>query len=90
MIFLLMSKMTEIDFTNYKQTPIIKSMTKSKSFENLQLTEHKPQAETKRGRKSKYANDEERKEARKRQQKEYRQRKKNELIEMKKQIEEHK
>ena len=84
MIFLLMSKMTEIDFTNYKQTPIIKSMTKSKSSENLQ------KIEVKRGRKSKYANDEERKEARKRQQKEYRQRKKNELIEMKKQIEEHK
>ena len=91
MIFLLMSKMTEIDFTNYKQTPIIKSMTKSKSIENLQFEDKpKPQPEVKRGRKSKYANDEERKEARKRQQKEYRQRKKNELIEMKKQIEEHK
>ena len=47
MIFLLMSKMTEIDFTNYKQTPVIKSMTKSKSIENLQLTDTKPKAETK-------------------------------------------
>ena len=82
--------MTEIDLTQFNQTPIIKSMSKSKSIENLQLTDTKPKAETKRGRKSKYANDEERKEARKRQQKEYRQRKKNELIEMKKQIEEHK
>ena len=89
----MMSKMTEnnkLDLNQFNQTPIIKSMTKSKSIENLQLTEHKPQPEVKRGRKSKYANDEERKEARKRQQKEYRQRKKNELIEMKKQIEEHK
>ncbi|KAK8871241.1 hypothetical protein M9Y10_009155 [Tritrichomonas musculus] len=85
-----MSKMIEIDFTNYEQTPIIKSMTKSKSIENLQLTEHKLKAETKRGRKSKYSNDEERKEAWKRQQKEYRQRIKNELIEMKKHIEEYK
>ena len=94
MIFLMMSKMTEnnkLDLNQFNQTPIIKSMTKSKSIENLQFEDKpKPQPEVKRGRKSKYANDEERKEARKRQQKEYRQRKKNELIEMKKQIEEHK
>ena len=84
MIFLLMSKMTEnnkLDLNQFNQTPIIKSLSKSKSSENLQ------KIEVKRGRKSKYANDEERKEARKRQQKEYRQRKKNELIEMKKQKE---
>lgn len=43
-----MSKMTVIDFTNYKKTPIIKSKTKSKYIENLQLTDTKPKAETNR------------------------------------------
>ena len=50
----MMSKMTEtnkLDLNQFNQTPIIKSLSKSKSSENLQ------KIEVKRGRKSKHANE---------------------------------
>ena len=62
------------------------NIVKSISEENLaKICEHTP---SKRGRKQKYATDEERIEARRQQQREYRLRKKLELIQLKKQLKE--
>ena len=71
-----------INFNEFNKTPIIRKITKSKSIENLNtINEPKEESVAKkpRGRKSKYANDDERKEARRRQQREYRLRKRYEL-----------
>ena len=81
--FLFLQQMTnQIDLKQFNQTPIVKKLRKSKSTEKLNELD-KPIPETKiqnkRGRKSKYTTDEERKEARRKQQREYRLRKKQEL-----------
>ena len=82
----------------FNKTKIVKKLSKSKSEENLAAIAE-PEVESKalkimdatiekkRGRKSKYNNDEERKEARRKQQREYRERKKKELEELKKLVE---
>ena len=80
-----MSESNTLDLTEFKPTPIIQKLSKSKSSENLDMiSETQPEPEptikkTNRGRKNKYTNDEERKEARRQQQRAYRLRKKHEL-----------
>ena len=80
-----MSESNTLDLTEFKPTPIIRKLSKSKSSENLDMiSETQPEPEptikkTNRGRKNKYTNDEERKEARRQQQRAYRLRKKHEL-----------
>ena len=80
-----MSESNTLDLTEFKPTPIIQKLSKSKSSENLDMiSETQPEPEptikkTNRRRKNKYANDEERKEARRQQQRAYRLRKKHEL-----------
>ena len=80
-----MSESNTLDLTEFKPTPIIQKLSKSKSSENLDIiSETQPEPEptikkTNRGRKNKYTNDEERKEARRQQQRAYRLRKKHEL-----------
>lgn len=84
----------QLDLTQFNKTRIVKKMSKSKSNENLEAIADAPidtPAEYKksnRGRKTKYATDEERKEARRKQQREYRERKKLELKELKEKIKE--
>lgn len=73
--------MSKLNFEEYNETPVIKKLKKSDSFENL--TE-----KAKCGRKRKYATEEERQRARKEQQKEYRQRKKDEIEKLKQKIKE--
>ena len=81
----------KLDLKQFKETPAVKKLSKSKSNEELNkegttkpecLSVTKQVTET-RGRKTKYATDEERKEAKRKQQKEYRLRKKQELEELK-------
>ena len=87
-----MSETNTLTFTEFKPTPIIKKLSKSKSIEGLNIVSEQPDEETvkkARGRKCKYANDEERKEARRKQQREYRLRKKHELELLRKYAEEH-
>ena len=86
-----------LNLTEFKPTPIIKKLSKSKSSDNLKSIVETPQNEpvpiakkTNRGRKSKYITDEERKEARRQQQREYRLRKKQELESLRKIVEEKK
>lgn len=81
-----MSDNNKINFEEFKQTNLIKKLSKSKSIENMTVIDKPIEEEKnkKRGRKTKYANDEERKEARRKQQKEYRLRKRNEFNELKK------
>ena len=80
-----MSESNTLDLTEFKPTPIIQKLSKSKSSENLDMiSETQPEPKptikkTNRGRKNKYANDDERKEARRQQQRAYRLRKKQEL-----------
>ena len=79
-----MSESNTLNLTGFKPTPVVKKLSKSNSSENLNLLtespqEQKPVVKKTRGRKSKYTNDEERKEARRQQQREYRLRKKHEL-----------
>ena len=71
-----------LNFSEFNETDIIKKLSHSESIENLKNEEHK------RGRKQKYATDEERHEARKQQQKAYRERKKKEKEEKKEKIKE--
>ena len=91
----------QLDLKQFNKTKIVKKLSKSKSEENLEaIAEPEPAVESKalkildatiekkRGRKSKYNNDEERKEARRKQQREYRERKKKELEELKKLVSE--
>ena len=90
-----MSESSTLNLTEFKPTPIIKKLSKSKSNENLKsITESKEPApiakKTNRGRKCKYTTDEERKEARRQQQREYRLRKKHELTLLRKMVEEKK
>lgn len=80
-----------MNFENFKPTPIVKKISRSESSEKLkeldqpveELQTNETVAEVKpvrqRGRKTKYATNEERLEARKQQQREYRDRKKEEL-----------
>ena len=87
-----------IDLKQFKQTPIVKKLKKSKSTEKLDELDKPAEADetslkildavstSKRGRKSKYINDEERKAARRQQQKEYRLRKKQELEKLKEMV----
>ena len=79
--FLFLQQMTnQIDLKQFNQTPIVKKLKKSKSTEKLnELDKPETKIQNKRGRKSKYTTDEERKEARRKQQREYRLRKKQEL-----------
>ena len=88
----------QLDITKFNKTKVVKKLSKSKSEENLEaiaepeieskaLKIMEATIEKKRGRKSKYNNDEERKEARRKQQREYRERKKKELEELKKLVE---
>ncbi len=86
----------QIDLKQFKQTNIVKKLSKSKSNENLKSIDDSVEnvdtalkimdatIDRKRGRKSKYNTDEERKEARRKQQREYRLRKKKELEDLKK------
>ena len=90
-----MSENNTLNLTEFKPTPIIKKLSKSKSSENLKsiaettINEPAPIAKkTNRGRKSKYTTDDERKEARRQQQREYRLRKKHELELLRKIVEE--
>ena len=82
-----------LNLTEFKPTPIIKKLSKSKSSDNLKSIAETPTAKesipkkTNRGRKSKYITDEERKEARRQQQREYRLRKKQELESLRKIVE---
>ena len=83
-----------LNLTEFKPTPIIKKLSKSKSSDNLksivETTINEPASnvkKTNRGRKSKYITDEERKEARRQQQREYRLRKKQELESLRKIVE---
>ena len=83
----------QLDLTQFNKTKIVKKMTKSKSNENLEAYADAPveidePKKSNRGRKTKYATDEERKEARRKQQREYRERKKLELKELKEKIKE--
>lgn len=88
----------QLDLTQFNKTRIVKKMSKSKSNENLEAIADAPIDEpietpaeyrkSNRGRKTKYATDEERKEARRKQQREYRERKKLELKELKEKIKE--
>ena len=66
----------KINLKQFNETPIVKKLSKSTSSENLNEQATEP---SKRGRKSKYSTDEERKEARRKQQREYRLRRKQEL-----------
>ena len=88
-----MSETNTLNLTEFKPTPIIKKLSKSKSIEGLNIISEQPDDEETvkkaRGRKCKYANDEERKEARRKQQREYRLRKKHELELLRKYAEEH-
>ena len=87
-----MSENNTLNLTEFKPTPIIKKLTKSKSIEGLNIVSEQPAEETvkkARGRKCKYENEEERKEARRKQQREYRLRKKHELELLRKYVEEH-
>lgn len=81
-----------MNLEEFKPTPIIKKMKKSKSEEKLNEIAEKvdsvekveePIVKVHRGRKTKYTTDEERINARKLQQREYRERKKQELKELK-------
>ena len=65
----------KLDLKQFKETPAVKKLSKSNETNKAERT---------RGRKTKYATDEERKEAKRKQQKEYRLRKKQELEELKK------
>lgn len=90
-----------MNFENFKPTPIVKKISHSKSSEKLKeldqpveetqtnetVAEVKPVRQ--RGRKTKYATDEERLEARKQQQREYRERKKLEIKNLKDKIAEY-
>ena len=91
----------KLDLKQFNKTKVVKKLSKSKSEENLEaIAEPEPEVEKaalkildatiekKRGRKSKYDNDEERKEARRKQQREYRLRKKQELEDLKKLVSE--
>ena len=73
----------QIDLKQFNPTPIVKKLKKSKSTEKLNELDKPMTSEAKiqnkRGRKSKYENDEDRKAARRKQQREYRLRKKQEL-----------
>lgn len=73
----------KIDLTQFNKTAIVRKMSKSKSTEKLNEVPDnetvKEKQTSKRGRKCKYENDEDRKEARRKQQREYRLRKKQEL-----------
>ena len=64
-----------LDLSEFNETNVIKKLTRSESIQNL-----------KRGRKLKYATEEERHEARKQQQKAYRERKKRELEELREKV----
>ena len=81
-----------MDFTQFNNTKVVKKLSKSKSEEKLDEVDGpeapKPQTKQseKRGRKTKYATEEERLEARRQQQKAYRLRKKQELALLKSQI----
>lgn len=83
-----------LNLTEFKPTPIIKKLSKSKSSDNLKSIVETTTAKesipkkTNRGRKSKYITDEERKEARRQQQREYRLRKKQELESLRKIVDE--
>lgn len=66
----------KINLTEFKETPVVKKLSKSTSNDNLKQQAMEP---SKRGRKNKYNTDEERKEARRKQQREYRLRRKQEL-----------
>ena len=96
-----MQMSNQLDLKQFNKTNVVKKLSKSKSEENLEaIAEPEPAVESKalkildaiiekkRGRKSKYNNDEERKEARRKQQREYRERKKKELEELKKLVSE--
>ena len=81
-----------MDLENFKQTPIIKKLKKSKSDEKLNEIDEKvedPIEKVHRGRKTKYVTQEERINARKIQQREYRERKKQELKQLKEKLEEY-
>ena len=73
----------KINLKQFNKTPIVKKLSKSASSENLNEIDNPaesiPDEKNKRGRKSKYTTDEERKEARRKQQREYRLRRKQEL-----------
>ena len=81
-----------MDMKEFKETPIVKKMKKSMSSECLEetalkimeATQTEPRAS--RGRKAKYATNEERLAARKQQQRDYRERKKRELQELKEKV----
>lgn len=84
----------KIDLTQFNETNVIKKLSRSKSEEKLddeieveKPKEEKPKIE-KRGRKTKYATEEERLEARRQQQRAYRLRKKQELAKLKEQMKE--
>ncbi len=89
-----MSENNTLNLTEFKPTPIIKKLSKSKSNENLKSIAETTTAiesnakKTNRGRKCKYTTDEERKEARRQQQREYRLRKKTELESLRKIVDE--
>ena len=70
-----LEEQNKLDLRQFKDTPAVKKLAKSKSNEKMIET---------RGRKTKYATDDERKEAKRKQQKEYRMRKRAELAELKK------
>lgn len=72
--------MTQLDTTQFNETDIIKSL-KSKQDNEL-ISNEVPSIKSNRGRKKKYATDEERILARRAQQKAYRERNKNELAEL--------
>ncbi len=81
-----------MNLENFNQTPIIKKLKKSKSEEKLNEIDEKveePIEKAHRGRKTKYATQEERIAARKIQQREYRERKKQELQELKERLKEY-
>ena len=71
----------QLNLQKFNDTPVIKKMKKSEGSENLAEP-------VKRGRKAKYATEEERNQARKEQQKQYRERKKREIEELKERIKE--
>lgn len=81
-----------MNLENFNQTPIIKKLKKSKSEEKLNEIDEKveePIEKVHRGRKTKYATQEERIAARKIQQREYRERKKQELQDLKERVKEY-
>ena len=78
--------MTKINLKGFNKTPVVQKLEKSKSEEDLKAIDEEPKPQKTRGRKSKYATEDERKEVRRKQQREYRLRKKEEIERLKEKV----